>query len=64
MTGGKIYDVFNNLLLIQPFKLLDLGLATEQIGNSFMKTASISFVFVFVIYLMSGYVRFSRKEIN
>ncbi len=64
MTEGKIYDVFNNLLLIQPFKLLDLGLATEQIGNGFMKTAGISFVFVFVIYLMSGYVRFSRKEIN
>lgn len=64
MTEGKIYDVFNNLLLIQPFKLLDLGLATEQIGNGFMKTAGISFVFVFVIYLMCGYVRFSRKEIN
>lgn len=64
MTKGKIYDVFNNLLLIQPFKLLDLGLVTEQIANGFIKTACISFIFVFVIYLMSGYIRFSRKEIN
>lgn len=63
-TEGRIHDLMEKILLIQPFELLDKGLDTVGVFDGYFPTIIVSFAIAFLFYLLTGYVRFMRKEIR
>lgn len=65
LTDGKIYDIANQFLLIQPFKLMEIGLDSgSYLFSENLSLIIISFVFTLVVYLLIGYMKFKYSELS